>query len=192
VSFDDQVLAGWAAADPDDPQTVINHFAALLAAHPGDARALFEMAGAFDWCGRPADAASGYEQAFAAGLDGDERRRALVQYGSTLRNLDRPDEAVAVLRRASMEFPGNPSVRAFLGLALLGAGRAEEAVAELLDLVVDGASSADLLTYEAALRRYAGELRPDGDAHSQSVAVGAAAQVDDAGISRCKTVGSGC
>ena len=44
-----------------------------------------------------------YEQAFSAGLDGDDLRRGLIQYGSTLRNLGRFDEA---LRNYAAELSG--------------------------------------------------------------------------------------
>ena len=46
-----------------------------------------------------------YEQAFSADLDGDDLRRGLIQYGSTLRSLGRFDEAVPALRRADEQFP---------------------------------------------------------------------------------------
>jgi hypothetical protein len=53
-----------------------------------------------DCADEPHLAASLYEQAFAGGLSGTELRRGLTSYGSTLRNLDRFDEAVAALERA--------------------------------------------------------------------------------------------
>jgi hypothetical protein len=56
-----------------------------------------------DFAGREAEAAPVYEQAFSAGLDGDDLRRGLIQYGSTLRNLGRFDEA---LRNYAAELSG--------------------------------------------------------------------------------------
>lgn len=92
-------------------------------------------------------------------MEGDRLRRGLLQYGSTLRNLDRPDQAVAVLERADALFPGSDAVRSFLALALLSAGRADEAVADLLDLALDGIHSEDFERYQWALRHYAAALR---------------------------------
>lgn len=126
---------------------------------PADPQALFETASAFDAGGRPDLAAPRYEQALAAGLAGDRRWRALVQYGSTLRNLDRPGEAVAVLRQAVDERPDSAATRAFLALALLSAHQADYAVADLVDLVLDRVSGEDVERYRRSLRRYAAALR---------------------------------
>jgi tetratricopeptide (TPR) repeat protein len=117
--FSDLVLSGgWAVARREDPEPTIGYFRDLAWQHPGDASALFEYAGALDFAGREAEAAPVYEQAFSAGLDGDDLRRGLIQYGSTLRNLGRFDEAVQIMRRADEQFPGHDSITAFLALAL--------------------------------------------------------------------------
>ena len=52
MDFEEEVNAGWAVAQREDPQPTVDHFAALLARHPEDARALFELARAFDSAGR--------------------------------------------------------------------------------------------------------------------------------------------
>jgi len=126
---------------------------------PADPQALFETASAYDAAGRPDLAAPSYEQALAAGLAGDRRWRALVQYGLTLRNLNRPGEAIAVLRQAVDERPDSASTRAFLALALLSAQQADEAVADLVDLVLDRVRGEDVERYRKSLRRYAAALR---------------------------------
>jgi tetratricopeptide (TPR) repeat protein len=159
MDFEHAVTAGWDVATRADQQPTIDHFTDLLARYPADARALFEMACAYDWGGRPGAAAPVYERAFAAGLDGDRLRRGLLQYGATLRNLDRADEAVTALERANTLFPGGEAVRSYLALALLSAGRADEAVADLLDLALDGIDSEDFDRYRWALRHYAAALR---------------------------------
>jgi tetratricopeptide (TPR) repeat protein len=125
---------------------------------PTKARGLFARAGELDAAGREAEAAPLYEQAFAAGLAGDDLRRGLVQYGSTLRNLGRYDEAVSVLRRAGTEFPGSASVRVFLALALTSAGHGPEAVRTLITLALDQIGDDDLQYYRRALREYAAAL----------------------------------
>jgi tetratricopeptide (TPR) repeat protein len=152
------IRQGWADARRDDPERTVGYFRDLLGQHPADARALFEYAGALDFADREAEAAPVYEQAFSAGLDGDDLRRGLIQYGSTLRNLGRFDEAVSVLRRADEQFPGHDSVAAFLALALTSAGRCHEAVARLLNLALDRVGGEDLGQYQWALRQYAADL----------------------------------
>jgi tetratricopeptide (TPR) repeat protein len=174
MQFEDQVTAGWTVANRDDPATTTSYFTELLEQYPGDARALFEAARAWDWGGEPDSALPLYEQAFAAGLDGDRLRRGLLQCGSTLRNLDRAGDAVTMLQRADQLFPGSDAVRSFLALALLSAGRPDEAVAELLDVALDGIASEDLIRYQWALRHYAAALRrgywsaADGDGREVS------------------------
>ncbi|WP_328614048.1 tetratricopeptide repeat protein [Amycolatopsis sp. NBC_00355] len=133
-------------------------FRDLLAEYPERREALFAYACALDYAGHEADAASAYERAFAAGLDGDDLRRGLLQYGSTLRNLERFDEAVAALEKADEMFPGHDSVKVFKALALTSAGRSREAVAGLIAPALDRIDSDDLQRYRWALRNYAADL----------------------------------
>lgn len=157
-ALSDAIGRGWAAARREDPEPTVGYFRELAGQHPGDALAVFEYAGALDFAGREAEAAPVYEQAFAAGLDGDDLRRGLIQYGSTLRNLGRFDEAVSALRRAEEQFPGHDSIVAFLALALTSAGQCQEAVARLIVLALDRIGGEDLGNYDWALRNYAAEL----------------------------------
>lgn len=154
------IAAGWAVANAEDPEPTVRYFARLLGEHPGNASALLEYAGALDFAGRESEAAPVYQQALAAGLAGDELRRALIQYGSTLRNIGRQEEAVAVLQEAQRRFPGSESVTLFLALALTGAGRCQEAVARLIRLALDRVDAGDLAHYQRALRHYAADLEP--------------------------------
>jgi tetratricopeptide (TPR) repeat protein len=158
TELSEAIRQGWADARRDDPERTVGYFRDLLQQHPADARALFEYAGALDFADREAEAAPVYEQAFSAGLDGDDLRRGLIQYGSTLRNLGRFDEAVSALRRADEQFPGHDSVTAFLALALTSAGHGQEAVARLINLALDRVGGEDLEQYQWALRQYAAQL----------------------------------
>jgi tetratricopeptide (TPR) repeat protein len=158
MTLSEAIEQGWAAARREGPEPTVGYFRDLLRQHPGDARALFEYAGALDYADREAEAAPVYEQAFSAGLDGEDLRRGLIQYGSTLRNLGRFDEAVSALRRADERFPGHDSIAAFLALALTSAGQCQEAVARLIVLALDRIGGEDLEHYEWALRNYAAEL----------------------------------
>jgi tetratricopeptide (TPR) repeat protein len=154
----DAIQHGWAAADADAPQPTVTYFTDLLAHHPHDPHALLAYASALDFAGCEADAAPAYEQAFAVGLEGDDLRQGLVQYGSTLRNLGRFDDAVTALRQADDQFPDHASVKAFLALALTSAGRCHEAVQILITLALDRIESDELQHYQRALRNYAADL----------------------------------
>ena len=68
----------------------------------GDGRAAFELAGMYDSMGFESEAGTEYEQALKLGLDKARHAQLAVQYGSTLRNLGRLDEAIAVLSAARL------------------------------------------------------------------------------------------
>lgn len=126
---------------------------------PGDALALLEAAGARDSTGREDEAAPLYRAALAAGLDDDRRGQAVIQLASTLRNLGRPDESLALL---SAEFAGQPehpladAATAFAALALASTGRTTEALVAVLH-----ALSPHLPRYQRAVDAYADELLVD-------------------------------
>lgn len=155
----ESVEAAWAAADPEKPEPTVAFFAELRDRHPDDARAVYEYASALDFAGREGEAAPQYERAIDAGLEEDVERQATIQYASTLRNLDRADEAVAILRRAQRQSPQDAGVTAFLALALTSAGEQNEAVRDLLLLALDRIDDPSLRQYARPLRAYADELR---------------------------------
>jgi tetratricopeptide (TPR) repeat protein len=158
-ALDDRLAALFAARDRDDMAPTIAALLEVLAEHPHDARVLYEVGGAYDTAGEEETAAGYYERALALGLDGDTRRKCLLQYGSTLRNLGRFDDSLAVLDRALAAFPDSESVRVWHALSLHAAGRSDAAVAALMDLAADRIRTPDLLRYEPALRGNADYLR---------------------------------
>jgi tetratricopeptide (TPR) repeat protein len=154
----DAIARGYAARDRENMAPTVAYFQSLLDRHPGDPVVLYEVGGAHDTAGEEQSALGYYEQALGAGLSGDHRRRCLLQYGSTLRNLGRHAESIAALERARTEFPDSDSVRLFLALSLHAAGRSDAAVAELLELAADRLRSPEVVRYETALRGNAGAL----------------------------------
>lgn len=164
--IDDQLTPELAAAirdgydrrDRDDMAPTIAHFRALLDAHPDHPVLTYEVGGAYDTAGEEATARGYYERALELGLHGDARRRCLCQYGSTLRRLGELDASLAVLDRARAEFPASDAVRVFRGLTLLDAGRADEAAAELLTVIVDHGEATDLGRWTTGLRGLAAWL----------------------------------
>ncbi|HLY80232.1 MAG TPA: tetratricopeptide repeat protein, partial [Caulobacteraceae bacterium] len=88
-------------------------------------------------------------------LDPYRRRRAVIQFGSTLRNLGQAEEAVRLLHHERGEPPDelDDAVSAFLALALADAGKPREALSIAL-----GALSAHLPRYRRSLANYARAL----------------------------------
>ena len=127
------VDAVWNTATSRTEEEVIEAITELVRQRPeGDAAALYEQASAFDYAGREAEAEPLYRQALAAGLDPKRRPRAVIQLASTLRNLNQAEEAVALLQAETADDDLADARSAFLALALMAAGRPEQALARAL------------------------------------------------------------
>lgn len=127
--------------------------------HPNDARVLYELGGAYDTAGEEETAAGLYQRALDEALAGDLRRRCLLQYGSTLRNLGRLEESASLFAVARREFPNSVSLGAFEALTLHAAGLGNSALGSLLELLADHVEADELERYKPALRGNAEYLR---------------------------------
>lgn len=117
------------------------------------------MGGAYDTDGQEEVARGFYERALSAGLEGDLLRRCYVQYGSTLRNLGEYDKSLEVFAAARNSFPESPALGAFEAITLHAAGQLDEAVATLLDLLVDFVHAPDIDRYKPAISGNAAYIR---------------------------------
>ncbi len=146
----------WAAVDDYDETEFIAKMDRLVAELPrGSAVGLFERASAFDSTGHSDLAVPLYRAALDAGLPAERRRCAVIQLSSSLRNLGKAPEAIALL---GAELEGETdaltgALRTFLALALVDVGREREAVAVALT-----ALSEYLPRYNRSVARYANEL----------------------------------
>jgi len=131
---------------------------ALVAAYPQDARAQYAAACAHDRLGFERDAIRYYDEVFRLGVPADVRRGFYVGYGSTLRNVGRLDDAIAILGQAIADDPGYPAYGAFLALALGAAGHPRAALAAMLGCALDAARPDAFDGYERALTEYHREL----------------------------------
>lgn len=117
-------------------------------------RELIAQAYAHDREGREREAIRYYDEAYHLGVPADERRKFLVGYGSTLRNVHRVDDAVAILAQAVVEYPDYPAFAAFLSLALLDAGHPKAALAAMLGCALDVTRPGAFDGFERALGEY--------------------------------------
>jgi tetratricopeptide (TPR) repeat protein len=108
--------------------------------------------------GREREAIKLYDQAWKAGVPEGARKRFLVGYGSTLRNVGRAEDAVAILGEAVAAYPDYPALVAFLALALAEAGHPKAALATMLGCALDCAKPGVFDGYERALTEYHREL----------------------------------
>ncbi|GAA1754258.1 tetratricopeptide repeat protein [Agromyces humatus] len=150
-----QVDAIWASADELGDAEVIRRIDALAAQRPEhDPVALFERAGARDSAGLETEAEPLYRAAIANGLTGAERVQAHIQLASTIRNLGRPLESIALLDAIEPEAEElHDAVVAFRALALVDAGDARRAASDALT-----ALAAHLPRYRRSLAAYAEAL----------------------------------
>ena len=138
--------------------TELDSILARAGANPGDVAARIAAAYACDRDGREREAVIHYDAAWALGVPPDARRRFLVGYGSTLRNVGRVDESVAILGEAVAADPDYAPFKIFLGLALHSAGQHAAAIAALLEAALDLDGGARLDGFERAIGEYQREM----------------------------------
>jgi cyanophycin synthetase len=153
--------AGQSLIEAERYAEAIAHFEAIAAGHPHDPRVLFHLGGAYDAAGEEEKAVGPYRAALASGLDEEESFRASIQLASTLRNLDRHEEAVAILTEICSRHPDHRAARAFLALALTSGGDPTRGVAELLDVMLTNPGPFE--AYTRSLRLYADDLVGEAD-----------------------------
>ena len=130
----------------------------LVGDAPASSDAQLEAAYAHDTAGRERLAIRHYEEAYRLGVAPAELQNFLVGFGSTLRNVGRADEAVAVFAQAIADHPDYLPFHAFLALALFSAGHPREALAAMLGCALEAARPDAFGRYGRALGEYHREL----------------------------------
>jgi tetratricopeptide (TPR) repeat protein len=156
TAWEDRVASLWELFDSMETAAFVASMDILTAElPPNHPVGLFERASAQDSVGHADLAVPLYQAALDAGLAGSQRRQAVIQMASSLRNLGHARRAADLLQAellaASDTLDG--AVRAFLALALVDLGREREAVAVSLT-----ALSSYLPRYNRSLARYASAL----------------------------------
>lgn len=153
MEWEQRVSDLWASIDDHSEAEFLTGMEQLVSELPADsAVAVFERAASLDSTGHSDLAVPLYRQALELGLDGERRRRAVIQMASSLRNLGQASESVALLT-AEREVGSDDlddAVSAFLALALVDTGREREAVSLALT-----ALSRHLTRYRRSLANYA-------------------------------------
>lgn len=132
----------------------------LLKNTPDDAKLNYEIASTYDPQGLEADAVPFYEYALALGLEGEDRRGALLGLGSSYRCLEQFADAVRTLERGVAEFPDAPEFGIFLALALYNMGEHRRAMQLLLAHLAAHPGHDSVARYRRALHFYADQPDP--------------------------------
>jgi tetratricopeptide (TPR) repeat protein len=156
--WDARIDAVWeAAAGGMVDDEVIARIDALAAERgTDDARAEFERAGARDSAGRPDEAVVLYRHALELGLDDEHRPQAIVQLASSLRNLERFDEALALVTAEQAQHPDSPyrdAIAAVHALTLASSGSPARGLSVALLALVP-----HLPRYHRSMTAYAHEI----------------------------------
>jgi tetratricopeptide (TPR) repeat protein len=156
VTWEERLDALWASVDDLDEDEFRRRMDELTAElGPDSAVAAYERGSAFDSTGHSDLAVPLYERALELGLGEDRRRPGVIQMASSLRNLGRVDESVALLtaerERTSDEL--DDAISAFLAFALVDAGRAREGAGIAL-----AALASHLPRYQRSVGNYARDL----------------------------------
>jgi hypothetical protein len=166
ADWEERIHQTWASfADVNDDDTAEAEFRARVdrladELPPGSAIGFFEQACAWDSTGHSDRAVPLYRRALEIGLTGLRRRRAVIQLASSLRNVGRADESVALLTAEREVVPSEvdeaalaDAISAVLALALTDVGREREAVS-----VAVGALAPHLPRYQRSMADYARRL----------------------------------
>lgn len=112
----------------------------------------YEVGGAYDTDGQEDVAVDYYRRAMDAGLDGRWLRQCYLQYGSTLRNIGRIGESIAMFDEGVRRFPESESLGIFRSITLHAAGKPNAALGAVLTVIADRFRTDEVLRYEAAIR----------------------------------------
>jgi thioredoxin-like negative regulator of GroEL len=116
-------------------------------------RVLFERASLRDFLGLEEDAVPLYAAAVEGGLASPDRERAIIQWASSLRTLERSEEAEELLRPLLGHPEAGAQAAAFYALALVDLGRSREAARLALVTL-----ASRLPEYQEAVALYADDL----------------------------------
>lgn len=156
TEWERQIAATWAAAEELSEADLLDTIERLATYAPaGSGAGVYERASALDSTGHSDLAVPLYEEALEIGLSGKRRREAVIQMASSLRNLGRAQESVALLKAELESEPDelDDAVRAFLALALIDTHSEREAAS--LALL---ALARHLPRYQRSVTNYAHEL----------------------------------
>jgi tetratricopeptide (TPR) repeat protein len=150
----DRVAAVWDISDELGDNILLERIDALVAERPvTDARAAYEAGSVRDSIGLESEAVAHYQRALDLGLDAPLETQLRIQYASTLRNLRRYDEGLALLDAISPDDELAGAAAAFRALILSSRGDLAEALSLALTTL------APLLPrYQRSMLAYAHEL----------------------------------
>lgn len=123
----------------------------------------YARAGELDTAGDEEGAIAHYDLAYAQldDLRAEDIEHFFVGYGSTLRNVGRQAESLAILRRGLDRYPNSSALRAFEAITLAVSGHEREAVANLLRVLIAPNYDRSAQRFTRSITGYAADLAGD-------------------------------
>ena len=132
--WEQRVAQFWATADDSQVELSLAQMKSLVEElDQENPDGMFEWASVHDFLGLELQAIPLYERALDLGLVGLKREKALIQLASSLRNVGRPDDAIAILEENEFGDETFLASRSFLALAMFDAGKPSEALRQTLE-----------------------------------------------------------
>lgn len=150
-----QVIEYRKAGQHDKAKELLN---SLLRSNPKDPILNYQYAWTCDSNGDESEAVAYYETAIENGLDGEDRRGAMLGLGSTYRCLARYDDALGILNKAITEFPDDRSFKVFRAIVFYNLGNSNKAVSDLLIQLLETTNDPSISKYKKALTFYSDKL----------------------------------
>lgn len=119
----------------------------------------YQIGWTHDVLGRKADALDAYKQSIELGVQGKDRLELFIGLSSTLRSLGRYLEALEVIDQACAENPQDLVTKVFRSLVLNNLHRGDEAIGELLNVLLDSTTDCQVRKYARSLEFYSIRLR---------------------------------
>lgn len=153
--WDESIATIWADDSLSDEARILMIDTLAATRPPGDARGMFERAGARDAAGQEHAAIPLYKAAISAGLAEHERVQAVIQLASSYRNVGGEKQAVELLEREQANPYGSlrSETDVFLALSYYSAGQPGKALALLMRTIAP-----TLEFYQRSVLAYADEL----------------------------------
>lgn len=130
----------------------------LLPSYPNNPFLLYQIAWTCDNLGLEREAVPYYEQAIACGLQGEDRKGAMLGLGSTYRTLAQYEEATTLFQQAIQEYPEAREFKVFYAMVLYNLGRYSEGMQLLLTELAETTTDEGIREYQRAILFYADKL----------------------------------
>ena len=147
-NFDMLVENGWLFKN--DENQLLHYFSDIVKKYPNG--------NVYDYLGQEMKAIPLYEEALEMGLKDEWEAYALIQLGSSLKNVGKLNDALEVLTEAETRFPHLLSISMFLGITLHHANRESEGMKTVLKAVMRQMKTTDIERYSFALDNYINKL----------------------------------